>query len=280
MSGIVWLASYPKSGNTWLRVLLTNYLRDPSEPAGINGLVGGPMAGSRACFDDWVGVEGSALDPGVVDRLRPQVYRRVAGESDETQFRKVHDAWSRVDTGEPMFPADATLGVVYVIRNPLDLAASCAHHWGTPLSAAVEMMCGDAAPSGQPRGGLTGQLRQRFGSWTEHVRSWVDDSGAPLHVLRYEDLSADPRGSFGGVVKFCGLDYDEDRVAKAVAFSSFAELRRQEAAAGFRERSAASGGPFFRRGQSGSWRDELPPHLAERLASAHRPTMDRFGYAP
>jgi hypothetical protein len=104
VSGIVWLASYPKSGNTWLRVLLTNYLRAAGEPADINNLLGAPGASSRECFDQWTGVEGSALDANVVDRLRPQVYRCMARDADDTLFMKVHDAWARVDTGEPMFP--------------------------------------------------------------------------------------------------------------------------------------------------------------------------------
>lgn len=48
MSGnIYWLASYPKSGNTWMRILLTNYLRDGDEPADINNLDGGPIASAR-----------------------------------------------------------------------------------------------------------------------------------------------------------------------------------------------------------------------------------------
>jgi hypothetical protein len=80
------------------------------------------------------------------------------------------------------------------------------------------------------------------------------------------------------VVRSCGLDYDEDGVEKAVAFSSFAELQRQEGSAGFGERSTAAPGGFFRRGEVGSWRDELPGHLAERLTAAHHETMERFGY--
>jgi Sulfotransferase domain len=279
MSCIVWLASYPKSGNTWMRVLLANYLQDNDEPTDINRFFIGPIASDRQRFDEYVGVDASALAPEVIERLRPEVYRCLARDADETLFVKVHDRWARVDTGEPMFPADATLGVVYIVRNPLDLAASCAHHWGAPIAQAVGTLC-DGTPG--PRSAVPGtpdQVRQRYGSWGEHVRSWVDESGLPLHVVRYEDLSADPCGFFGGVVKFCGLDYDDDRVRKAVAFSSFAELRRQETSAGFRERSPAAPGRFFRRGQPGSWRDELPAHLAERLAKAHHPTMRRFGYA-
>jgi aryl sulfotransferase len=275
VSSIVWLASFPKSGNTWLRVLLTNYLRDAGEPADINNLIGGPIAGARECFDQWAGVESSALDPGIVDRLRPEVYRCMAREADETLFIKVHDAWARVGAGEPMFPADVTLGVVYILRNPLDLAASCAHHWGTSIAAAVEKICSGSAAC-QP--GQPGQLRQRIGSWSDHVRSWVDDSGGPVHVLRYEDLSADPCSAFGGVARFCGLGYDEDRVGRAVAFSSFGELQRQEASGGFQERSTAAPGGFFRRGEVGSWNDELPADLAERLITAHHETMRRFGY--
>jgi aryl sulfotransferase len=198
-----------------------------------------------------------------------------ARDAGETLFQKVHDAWGRVDTGEPMFPADVTLGVVYIIRNPLDLAGSCAHHWGTSPEAAVERMCG--GPAG-PLPGLADLLRQQLGSWSDHVRSWVDDCGAPVHVVRYEDLSADPGPVFGGVVKSCGLDYDEARIEQAVAFSAFAELRRQEASVGFRERSPAAPGGFFRRGEVGSWREELPSCLAERLTAAHRETMERFGY--
>lgn len=280
MSGIVWLASYPKSGNTWLRLLLTNYLCDADEPADINSSFVGAAASARHRFDEWAGVDAAVLPPDVVDRLRPEVYRCMARDADKMLFMKVHDRWTRVGSGVPMFPADVTLGVVYIIRNPLDLAASCAHHWGVPIADAVGTLCDGSAVATDVSRAAPDQLRQYFGSWSEHVSSWLDDSGLPLHVVRYEDLSADPCGAFDAVVKFCGLDYDEGKVAKAVRFASFGELRRQEAAAGFAERSSAAPGAFFRRGEAGSWHHELSASLAERLVAAHRATMDRFGYAP
>jgi hypothetical protein len=279
MSGIVWLASYPKSGNTWLRVLLTNYLRDADEPADINNLVGGPIASARVWFDEWVGVEASMLPANIVDRLRPEVYRCLARDTDETLYMKVHDAWTLVDTGEPMFPADVTRGVVYIVRNPLDVAASAAHHWGASIDDAVARMAGaarDDAVSTPPA--LSDQLPQRFGSWSEHVRSWTQTSQLPVHIVRYEDLVANTAEAFRDIVRFCGLDVNDDLIRKAVTFSSFEELQRQEARDGFRERSVAAPGRFFRRGEVGAWQQELTSAQASRVRAEHGDTMRVHGY--
>ena len=279
MSSIVWLASYPKSGSTWIRILLSNYLRDADEPADINAL-GGRLghAAARVLFDEWVGVEASALEQPVIDRLRPEVYRSLAREAPETLYLKVHDAWTLNDRDRALFPADATAGVVYVVRNPLDTAASCAHHWGVGVERAVERMCDPSHSISNSLMRLDDQLRQFLGSWSDHVQSWLDDSGLPCHVVRYEDLRQDAERAFGAVVRFCGLPDDAARVRKAVEFSDLTELRRQERENGFRERSPSTHGGFFRRGEVGSWHDELPLTLARRLAEVHRETMSRLGY--
>lgn len=278
MAKINWLASYPKSGNTWMRALLTNYMRDGEAPVNINSLEGGPIASARLWFDEWAGLEASALNDAVVERLRPEVYRCLAGEATGPLFMKVHDAWGLTDRGEPLFPADVTAGVVYILRNPLDLANSCAHHWGTDVAQAVENMCDPGFVGASSPGALIDQLPQRMGSWTGHVRSWLDQSHLPVHLVRYEDLSGSPEETFGAVVRFFGLPFDPARVRKAIRFSDFAELQSQEQARGFREHSARAPGRFFRRGQVGAWRDELPWDLARRLIETHGETMCRFGY--
>ena len=278
MAEIFWLASYPKSGNTWMRTLLTNYQRNALEPADINKLLNGPNASTRICFDEWTGVEASALSDATIERLRPEVYRCIAREETHTIYTKVHDAWGRTDRGEGLFPSDVTAGVVYILRNPLDMAASCAHHWGLEIKEAVENLCDPDFSLARTIGGITDQLHQKLGSWSSHVRSWLDESGLPVHLVRYEDLKLDPERYFGEVVRFCGLSWDAEQVKRAVSFSDFSELQRQEQANDFRERSPKSPGPFFRRGQTGSWREELPSQLVQSLIDVHGVTMRRFGY--
>ncbi len=280
MTKIFWLASYPKSGNTWLRIFLTNYRQSGDRPADINEIDGGPIASARSWFDEWVGLEASQLSDDVIERLRPEVYRCLAREmpADETLYMKTHDAWQRTDRGEGMFPEDVTAGVIYIVRNPLDMAMSCAHHWGVDIEKAVSNLCQPNFALARSLGGLSDQLRQRMGDWSNHVQSWIDRSGLPVKVIRYEDMRAKPIDTFGEVVRFCNLPYDLDRLNKAIAFSDFGELQKQEQAQGFRERSNNAPGPFFRRGQVGSWRDELPIDLARKLIEVHAETMTRFGY--
>jgi aryl sulfotransferase len=279
VAAIVWLASYPKSGNTWVRILLANYLLAGEGPVDINDLSQhAAMAGSRALFDGWVGVEASALDRATIDRLRPAVYRRMAEEADETLYVKVHDAWGRDDRGLPMFPPDVTGGAVYIVRNPLDVAVSCMHHWNVDAEEAVARMCDPAADMSQTGPRLAEQVAQQLGSWSSHARSWLDESGLPCHVVRYEDLRLDPGATFAGLVRACGLPDDAERLRRAVEFSDFAGLQVQEREHGFHERPPTSRGGFFRRGEVGSWRSELPAGPAAHLAESERAMMARFGY--
>lgn len=278
MVKIFWLVSYPKSGNTWMRILLANYRRNAFEPADINKIESGPIASSRLWFDEWAGIEASALDDAVIERLRPNVYRCMAREEKDTLYIKVHDAWNLTDQGESLFPADVTGGVVYIMRNPLDMATSCAHHWGLSAEGAVANLCDPNYTRSQSLGSMADQLQQRLGSWSGHVKGWLDESDLPVHLVRYEDLKKNPEMVFGDVVKFCGLKWDAERVRRAVVFSDFSELRRQEKANNFRERSMKASSPFFRRGEAGAWREELPNHLVKRLIDAHGETMRRFGY--
>ena len=276
MGDILWLASYPKSGNTWLRILLANYLGDSALPADINALGSDPICSSRDLFDQAVGVRSASLPPTVVERLRPEVYRFAARGVRDTLRLKAHDAYLLTDVGEPLFPADVSRGVIYLVRDPRDIAVSYAHHCGIAPARSVQRINNPVA--GLARKNPSLQLTQRVGSWSNHVRSWVDQADIPVLVVRYEDLLARTIEVFAEVLRFTGHVPDTHRVRRAVDDSSLVRLQEQEAKASFRERPLRSTAPFFRRGTAGGWRDDLDPELARSVEREHGETMSRFAY--
>jgi hypothetical protein len=278
MNKIYWLASYPKSGNTWVRIFLTNYLGEEEQPADINHLKGGPIASDREVFDRWAGVEASDLTFDEIADLRPHVYQQMALHIEHPLYLKVHDACVRNSEGDLLFPPDVTGGVLYLIRNPLDVAVSYAHHGGRPLEKAVEGMCEPNGYMFENPERLSPQLPQRLLSWGGHVRSWVDESGMPVTVIRYEDMLAYTEESFERIVHALKLDLDHERFVKAIKFSSFHGSQDQERQGGFKEKTMRADTLFFRQGRAGNWRSELPEELANRIMVTQRDVMRRFGY--
>jgi hypothetical protein len=277
MNGIIWLASYPKSGNTWFRVFLTNLLRDADTPASINELERTPIASARGVFDNNMGFEASDLTADEIDRLRPELYIHLAENATEQLFMKIHDAYTDVADNMPLIPVAATGGVLYFIRNPLDIAVSFAHHIGRDYDSAISRMADDAFAFCRKSDRLHNQLRQKLLSWSHHVLSWVDSASFPVCLLRYEDMKSQPMETFEKAVRFAGLPHNREQIQKSLDFSSFDTLAHQESVDGFKEKSA-SGSRFFRKGQIGSWREELTEKQAQQIVHDHREIMRRFGY--
>jgi len=278
MSDLIWLASYPKSGNTWTRAFLTHYLGEEEDEFDINHLASGPISSNRALFDQTVGIEASCLLPDEIDNMRAAAFRQLASERKSALFIKTHEAWRRAPNGEQIFPSDVSRGVVYIVRNPLDVVLSSAHHYASSVEDCVAHLNDEAFTLSRVDGDIGHQLIQPLGSWSSHVRSWLDESGLATCVLRYEEMLADPVAAFGGLVRFAGLAYDQGKVAAAAQATSFEELRRQESDLGFRERPRRASAPFFRQGRAGVWREQLPPNLVTTVVSVHGEIMHRLGY--
>ena len=292
MRPIVWLASYPKSGNTWLRLLLANLGRD--EPASINAIhsEGGTASGRRR-FDETFLFASGLLSHAECDRLRPALYRDLAQRDDlpshvdaavlpGLRFIKTHDAWTKTDAGEPLLGgAVAARLAVLIVRDPRDLAASLANHNSQPLDDAIAAMArADSAVAGaDDRQAL--QLRQQLRGWSGFNGSWLDQCDVPVHLLRYEDLLADTVGELRRVLAALDLALDPALLQRAADLSDFAGLQAQEERSGFREAPVRLGeGRFFRSGRAGGWRQELTPAQAARIEADHAAMMRRCGYLP
>lgn len=276
MSGIYWLASYPKSGNTWFRSFLSNLQRNGNAPADINDLATGNIASARGWLDEVLGFDTAELDADEVEHLRPAVYDWTLQEP-AIGYHKIHDAYTHTTTGEPLVGSAATLGALYIVRNPLDVAPSYANHNQSTVDQAITLMGDPQNAMSQSRKKLLSQVRQRLLTWSGHVQSWGDAPGLNCLVIRYEDMLARPIATFTQAAHFLQLPDDPQRIEKAIRFSDFKVLSAQEAENGFRERPAKAA-RFFRQGQSGGWRNQLTTAQVDRIVADHGTVMQRFGY--
>lgn len=276
MNGFFWLASYPKSGNTWLRLFLES-LAVGGKTVDINARsASGRHAALRSEFDRILDIESADLTDDEIARARPLQYEIEAREAKSPLLRKVHDAWGFTPAGEPLFPPTLTLGAVYLVRDPRDVAVSLAHHNSQTVDQAIAYMDNAKTLMESARRRIPQQLPQRLPRWSGHVESWLD---APIRLLtlKYEDMLAEPVAQLGEAARFLGFDAGPDVVKAAVSSVSFERLRAAEEADGFAERPPGMT-RFFRQGITGGWRDSLTPDQAARIEDAHGPVMRKLGY--
>ena len=274
----VWIASYPKSGNTWLRAFLHNLLRElRGETEGaqsINALH--EMTGREALrhgFERRLGKPAQEATAQEIAAARFAVQADLAAGAGGPLFIKTHNAVANVE-GFPTINFDVTLAAVYLVRNPLDVAVSYAHFAGVPIDAIVALM-GDSSGAGA---GNEHRVYEFMGSWSFNVASWLSVPHRPVILLRYEDLLSAPERSFGRLANFLRLKPNREQLRRAIEKSSFDALARQEAARGFVEKPPEAG-KFFREGKAGQWKDVLSREQIKTIVAAHGPMMMRFGYA-
>jgi len=273
MAGILWLASYPKSGNTWLRVFLANLILNEPAPVPFDRLASvGPGEAQELWFRPFTDRPVSELSRLEIAKLRGRAQIRAAGITKNIVPLKTHNYLGE-DCGQPLIAREVTRAAIYILRDPRDVALSSAEFFGVPLGQTIETMS-DKNALGLPAKGM---VYEAMSSWSIHVKSWTQRRIGKLIVVRYEDLLADPYGQFGKIARKLGITTEEARIRRAVEHASFKTLQRMERETGFTERTDASE-RFFRSGRSGAWKDALTPEQAKRIERDHREQMKRFGY--
>ena len=277
MGNIVWLASYPKSGNTWLRAFLANLLYNEGKaPLDINELWKHFQAESKP---DWYASYSGNVPPHELDTasacaLRQQVHQEIALRAQGSVFVKSHNMHGEY-LGHLLHNSAVTAGAIYIVRNPLDVVLSVADHFGLDIDGAIAFMSDEltGTPSNEEN------VAQVLGSWSSHVQGWSVPPHPSCLVLRYEDMLEKPVKAFGQVVNFLGLPGDPARLKRAIRQSSFEQLRKQEDRHGFLERSPTSK-HFFRQGKQGGWRGKLSQEQVKAIVDRHGEQMRRFRYIP
>lgn len=274
MKSLFWLASYPKSGNTWLRAFLANYIFNQPEPVPVNQLhkLGAGDANTLA-FQKLLGRPVDPTNPIETARNRAPFFDALVSNGADVNLVKTHNQ-NNDAFGIPLVPVHQTKCAIYVVRDPRDMAISYASHHGLTIDDTI-------AHINNPNNATAGNaqsVHQFLGRWSDHVTSWTRTKKFPVLAIRYEDMLRKPEKTFASVVRrIANMPMDKERLNRAIEFSSFDQLKNQETETGFIENSEHQD-RFFRTGGSGHYREHLTPEQISRIEQDHGKVMRRHGY--
>ena len=250
---IIWLASYPRSGNTYLRFLLYNYLY------------------------------GEIQDSMQVQRVMPDLHkvlqkkRHIKVEKKINILCKTHFIyWDK----HPYI--EHTAGVIYILRNPRDLLVSHLRFYN--LLAKRETDETKFAKSFIRNLGVVRGPKMKWGTWPGHIASWINvTSKYPMLFIRYEDLRLNTPATFKRVLEFLKQKVDEEKVRNSIEQCSIESMRALEKSEKSKTKPTLFDGEkadqaFMGEGKINQSLDFLGEGIEERFTNRFGKIMGVFGY--
>lgn len=281
------VVSYPKSGNTWTRLVVAAYsLEDVSATDFMQFDEDDESRVSNIMrLGDLTGYFHQSVSPFPIDvldfpaevQLRPAAMLMLEHELSETTTQrpilvKSHHLNGDVN-GINLWNPAWTDRVVNPVRDPREVCCSYAAHNGASYERTANIMNERKFTIGGDS-----DLHHLLGTWSQHVRGWLSADETPVHTVRYEDMRANPVGEFYDILDFLGApNLTVERVERAVRKTSFDRLREVESKHEFPE-STEHQENFFRSGKTDGWKEELPLRIVRKIEKDHGDMMEALGY--
>ncbi len=266
MKNIVWIASYPKSGNTWIRSIIALGIFGKLD---LNKL-GLQIASFSNCIKNIIEINKKLTQKGDIRNFWDEAQKKICHNLNKNKvFLKTHNLAARYDTIN--FPNESySHKAIYVIRDPRDVSISYSHHFNVSLNEAIHSLLNEG------RFLLNDEdysKNEFLSSWGNHVNSWKLCK-FPVLFIKYEDLISNPKEICSKIFNFLKISpiISIDKILSETNFDNLSKLEKKE---GFIEATDKS--PFFRQGRSEIWKNEKP-HIFKPLVDKFEDTMKLFKY--
>ena len=284
---IIWLASYPKSGNTWLRFFIISLLIGKKTDLNLSHLKAIINYPHSTHFNDLVS---DLLD--FTEIAKNWIISQKKINSDKNlRFFKTHNMLGKFK-GFPFTNSENTLGAIYIVRDPRNVITSLKNHYSlSNYKEAKEFLFNENKILGlsEEQKNLYMEskkfpLTQFVGSWKSHYLSWKNMRKNNL-LIRYEDLVNDTKNEFNKIADYIGgllkLKFTEDQIDTAINFSSFEKLEKMEKKDGFAESNIGKDGnrnKFFFLGPKNDWSKILDRQISSDIEKEFETEMKELGY--
>ena len=275
---IIWLASYPKSGNTWIRMFLKSYFLKPNEKFSLDGSIFDsfkPQGFPEQNLLDHLKIDYFKFDEIVKNWETMQDYINL---NKRTNFIKTHNAMCTI--GSYKFTSHRnTKGAIYVVRDPRDVLVSYSHHLGCNYEDTFENIS-SSYNFEYPLSGNKRYKKTLIGSWSEHYNSWKNYTSSKTLIIKYEDMILNEINTFTKIIKYLteidNTEFSDIKLNKALKQTRFKELQKMEKADGFKEKGKSN--LFFRKGKIGVWKNEVSTQIIKKVEKLFNKEMIELGY--
>jgi len=278
---IVWIASYPKSGNTWVRSLLTSYLYTKDGEFNFNLLKEIKQFPNKRYFntflDDFSNIK-------KVSNFWIAAQEKINLIQSKITFLKTHSALCTLENN-PFTNSTNTKAIIYIVRDPRNLITSISNHYSQTQEDSFNFMINkDKMIMDDDIGGKNFGVATVLGSWSDHYKSWTNSKIAPIIVIKYEDLIDDTINTFEKILNFLnkliGTNIDRNKIKKVVDSCNFETLSAKERKEGFFESVSDNNKKisFFFLGKKNNWQDLLDPKIEKKIRSKFENEMIELKY--
>lgn len=279
---IIWIASYPKSGNTWVRSLLSAYLYSNSGIFNFDLLQKINQFPSKRYLQfflkDFTDIK-KVSDYWIAAQDRINL-------SNEITFLKTHSALCTFENN-PFTNKNNTQAAIYVVRDPRNVITSLSHHNSLSILDALDFLTDSNQMTVRNEwGGKEFGIVTILGSWSDHLKSWRNLNFAPILIVRYEDLINDIKKTFMSILNFLSnlmeIKIDEKKIINTINSCRFDALSYKEKKEGFIESVAHKESKkklkFFNLGKKNDWKNLLDPKIEEQIRFKFNKEMKELGY--
>ncbi|MDA9707031.1 sulfotransferase domain-containing protein [Candidatus Pelagibacter sp.] len=275
---IIWIASYPKSGNTWMRLFIKSYFNPQNKKFSLNRheddpflIQTFPTEGKfdelKIKYEDFFEISKNWINLQSLINL-----------NNKTNYLKTHNAMCTINNNK-FTNIHNTLGAIYVVRDPRDVLVSYSNYMDKSIDETIEILLSDDT---YEYGNFKdkGYRKSLIGSWSSHYNSWKNYKSKETIIVKYEDMLYKSNSTFLRVLNYIGkinnIEIDKNKMYQAIEETSFENLKKLEKSEGFK--SNVSKNPFFRKGRVGDWKEKLTKEQTQRIEKFFKVEMIELGY--
>tara|TARA_B100001029_G_scaffold179858_1_gene191704 strand:+ start:1753 stop:2589 length:837 start_codon:yes stop_codon:yes gene_type:complete len=275
---IIWIASYPKSGNTYIRSFLSAYFFTNTGNFDFKLLKNIEQFPDKQFFNGFI----DNIDDASKSWLSIQ---KDLIKSNKTRFLKTHSAFISFNNNQ-FTNAETTLGSVYIVRDPRSIVTSIMNHFSMDQFEAAEMLFDEDRGIKSSDGNLA--TYSFLSSWCNHYNSWNNLKTIKSILIKYEDLEKSNEEIFSNLIRYInnligsneGIDHQ--KFIKALETTKFSFLKKKEGEEGFVEsvysKSKDHKIPFFNQGFKNDWENVLEKKVLDKIEKKFYKEMKLLGY--